>query len=327
MKLGSLKTSSRDGQLVVVSQDLSTIAPVPGIATSLREAIENWAECEPKLREAAKKLAEGTLDNAQPYDANAMHAAMPRSFNWTDGSVYLSHMRLVRKSRGVDMPKGAEEVPLMYQGCGEVFLAPTEDIPLVDEGWGLDFESEVAVILDDVPQGTKAADAGQYIKLVYICNDVSLRIVMKPELARGFGFYQSKPPTTFSPVCVTPDDLGDAWTGAQLCLPIVSTLNGTEIGHPDAGHDCYFDFARLIEHAAMTRPLTAGTIIGSGTISNDDYEKVGSSCLQEIRTIETIEQGEPKTPFMKVGDRIQIEVFDKEGKSIFGQIDQKVKQA
>lgn len=327
MKLGSLKSASRDGQLVVVSQDLSSVVPVPEIAGSLREALENWAECEPKLQAVAKKLAAGELDNAQPFDATAMHSAMPRSFNWTDGSVYLSHMRLVRKSRGVDMPEGAEEVPLMYQGCGEVFLAPTEDIPLVDEGWGLDFESEVAVIVDDVPQGTKAADAAKYIKLVLICNDVSLRIVMKPELARGFGFYQSKPPTAFSPVCVTPDELGDAWTGAQLCLPIVSTLNGKEIGHPHAGHDCYFDFAHLIEHATVTRPLTAGTIIGSGTISNDDYETVGSSCLQEIRTIETIEQGEPKTPFMKVGDRIQIEVFDGSGRSIFGRIDQKVRQA
>ena len=327
MKLGSLKSNSRDGQLVVVSDDLTKVKAVPEIAPSLREALEDWAVAEPQLKAVAEQLNRGDAEGAEDYDASKMHSAMPRSFQWADGSVYLSHMRLVRQARGVDMPAGASENPLMYQGGSDVFLAPTDPIPLGDPEWGLDFESEVAIIVDDVPAGTKAADAKKHIKLVMICNDVSLRIVMKPELARGFGFFQSKPPTAFSGVCATPDSLGDAWNGAQLCLPIVSTLNDKEIGHPDAGKDCYFDFAQLIEHAARTRPLTAGTIIGSGTISNDDYKTVGSSCLQEIRTIETIEQGEPKTPFMQVGDRIRIEMFDKQGQSIFGAIDQVVEKA
>ena len=324
MKLGSLKSASRDGQLVVVSNDLSKVVAVPQIANSLREALELWSEKEQQLRDVAAQLEAGEVEGAEDFDANKMHAALPRSFQWADGSVYLSHMRLVRQARGATMPADSEQVPLMYQGGSDRFLAPTESIPLGDVNWGLDFEAEVAVIVDDVPAGTKAVDAKKHIKLVMICNDVSLRLLMKPELGRGFGFYQSKPPTAFSPVCVTPDALGDAWTGAQLCLPIVSTLNDDEIGRPDAGKDCYFDFAQLIEHAAKTRPLTAGTIIGSGTISNDDYKNVGSSCLQELRMIETIEQGEPKTPFMDVGDRIRVEMFDENKQSIFGAIDQVV---
>lgn len=327
MKLGSLKSSSKDGQLVVVKSDLSVVAPVPDIAESLRDALDNWSETEPALRQVAEKLEAGGLSNTQPFNADEMHSPMPRTFHWADGSTYLSHARLVRQARGASMPENAETVPLLYQGCGDVFLAPREEIPLGDPAWGLDFESEVAIILDAVPQGTKVKDAVKHIKLIMICNDVSLRILMKPELATNFGFYQSKPPSAFSPVCVTPDVLGDAWKDCKVCLPIVSTFNGKEFGRPDAGVDCYFSFAQLIEHAAKTRPLTAGTIIGSGTISNDAYKTVGSSCLQEIRTIETIEQGEPKTPFMQVGDRIKIEMFDKEGNSIFGSIDQVVKKA
>lgn len=326
MKLGSLRSKSRDGQLVVVSHDLSRIALVPDIAASLREALENWSEAEPLLRLVSKKLERNELTNIQEFNVEQMHSPMPRSFHWADGSAYLSHASLVRQARGASMPDNAETIPLLYQGCGDVFLAPTEAIPLGDPAWGLDFESEVAVIVDDIPQGTKARYAASHIKLVMICNDVSLRVLMKPELATNFGFYQSKPPSAFSPVCVTPDALGEDWDGSKLHLPIVSTLNGKEVGHPDAGVDCYFDFSQLIEHAAKTRPLTAGTIIGSGTVSNKAYKSVGSSCLQEIRTIEVIEYGEAKTPFMQVGDRIGIEILDKEGHSIFGKIDQLVKK-
>ncbi|MDX2347332.1 MAG: fumarylacetoacetate hydrolase family protein, partial [Nitrospirota bacterium] len=246
------------------------------------------------------------------------------TFQWADGSAYLSHMRLVRKARGATLPDDAETNPLLYQGGGDTFLGPQEPIPCFDKDWGLDFESEIAIITNDVKVQTKAEDAKENIILLMLCNDVSLRHVMKPELTKGFGFFQSKPASSFSPVCVTPDELGDAWDGCKISLPLVTTYNDKEYGRVDAGKDLYFDFPQLIEHAARTRNLSAGTIIGSGTVSNENHKEVGSSCLAEKRMIETIENGEPTTRFMEPGDTIRIEMFDTDGKSIFGAIDQAV---
>lgn len=324
MKLGSLKVGGRDGTLVIVSADLSKRVDVSDIVPTLRQAIESWSKYEPLLRKRAAELASDETAGAVPFDAAEMASPLPRSFQWADGSAYLSHMRLVRKARGAELPSDAETNPLIYQGGSDIFLGPTEDIVIRDTSWGLDFEAEIAVITDDVPCGTTPEEAKGHIKLVMLCNDISLREVMRPELQKGFGFFQSKPASAFSPVCVTLDELGSTWDGGKLCLPLISTYNDEWFGSPHAGKDLSFDFPALIAHAAMTRDLAAGTIIGSGTVSNNNHKEVGSSCLAERRTIEIIERGSTDIPFMTPGDTIRIEMLDGQGNSIFGAIDQKV---
>ena len=326
MKLGTMKANSRDGKLVLVSDDLSKAFTPSAVAGTLQEALDSWEVLEPKLKSLSSQLNKGELEGAVDFDSSKMHSPLPRAYQWADGSAYLSHMRLVRKARGAEMPESFNEIPLMYQGGSDSFLAPTEAIPLANPEWGLDFEAEVCVVTDDVPMGVTPEEAKKHIKLLMICNDVSLRLVMKPELARGFGFFQSKPSSAFSPVCVTPDALGEAWDGGKVNLPLVSHLNGEKIGAPSAGVDLYFDFPKLISHAARTRPLVAGSLIGSGTVSNENYKEVGSSCLAEIRMIETIEKGKPETSFMNYGDEVRIEMFDAKGQNIFGSICQKVEK-
>lgn len=323
MKLASIKSESRDGCLAIVSKDLKKIHVAKSVCPHMRHAIENWNEIEPKLSALSKELEQGSL-KTEPYEPAKLASPLPRSFQWADGSAYLSHMRLVRKARGAEMPPNSDVEPLLYQGGGDYFLGPTDDIFCPDPNWGLDFESEIAIITDDVPQGCSIQDAPKHIKLVMLCNDISLRIVMKPELAKGFGFFQSKPASAFSPVCVTIDELGEKWDKAKINLPLRTTYNGEIFGNVAAGDDLNFDFAHLISHAAKTRELRAGTIIGSGTVSNIDYEKVGSSCLAEKRMIETLETGQPITRFMEPGDNVRIEMFNEDGDSIFGAIDQKV---
>jgi len=323
MKLASLKEGGRDGTLMVVSTDLTQMTPATGVAGTLQTAIENWSTSAPELESLAAKLEAGCVDS-QPYNPALLASPLPRSYQWADGSAYLSHMQLVRKARGAEMPPGAETDPLMYQGGSDYFLAPTDDIPCKDIEWGLDFEGEIAIITDDVSAGCTKTDAIKHIKLVMLCNDISLRHVMRPELTKGFGFYQSKPASAFSPVCVTPDELGKHWSGARINLPLETTYNGEPFGKVPAGKDLNFDFADLIAHAARTRELRAGTIIGSGTVSNTNHESVGSSCLAEKRMIEIIETGDAKTRFMQPGDTIKFQMNDPQGQSVFGAIDQKV---
>jgi len=322
MKLGSIK-DGRDGQLVVVRNDLECYVPVPHIAATMQNALDNWARVEPQLRDIATKLENGEIPNAKGFEDSKMESPLPRAYQIADGSAYLYHVELVRKARNAEMPPEFLHDPLMYQAVSDTILAPSDDIRIPSEEFGIDFEAEVAVIVDDVPMGVTPEDALDHIKLVMIMNDVSLRGLIPNELGKGFGFFQAKPPSAFSPVAVTPDTLGDSWKDGKLHLPLISHLNDVEMGHPNAGVDMQFDFGQLIAHAARTRPLCAGAIIGSGTISNRD-EDSGVSCLAEIRMIEKIESGEFKTPFMKYGDKIKIEVLDKDGKSIFGTIDQKV---
>lgn len=323
MKLASFKTASRDGALAVVTSNLSRMAVYPGPTTTLQAAIENWVNIAPELAAFASRLESGEVEG-KTYDPTLLASPLPRSYQWADGSAYLSHMALVRKARGAEMPPNSETDPLLYQGGSDIFQAPTDDIPCSDTSWGLDFESEIAVIIDDVPCGVSSQDAVGHIKLIMLCNDVSLRHVMRPELVKGFGFFQSKPASSFSPVCVTPDELGAVWDGGKVDLPLITTFNGEEYGRVEAGKDLAFPFPQLIAHAAKTRDLAAGTIIGSGTVSNKNFKEVGSSCLAEKRMIETIEQGEPTTRFMEPGDTVRIEMLDADGGSIFGAIDQKV---
>lgn len=322
MKLGSVK-DGRDGQLVVIKEDLSVYVPVPHIAATMQNALDNWAKVEPQLRDIAAKLEAGDIPNAKVFQEDKMASPLPRAYQVADGSAYLYHVELVRKARNAEMPPEFLHDPLMYQGVSDTILDPTADIPISSEEFGIDFEAEVAVVVDDVPMGVTPEDALNHIKLVMLMNDVSLRGLIPQELGKGFGFFQAKPPSAFTAVAVTPDSLGDAWQDGKLHLPLISHLNGTEIGRPNAGVDMQFNFGQLIAHAAKTRPLGAGAIIGSGTISNRD-ENSGVSCLAEIRMIEKIETGEFKTPFMKYGDTIKIEMLDKNGKSIFGHIEQKI---
>lgn len=321
MKLATIKDHSRDGHLVVVSNDLSRAIKADGVAPTLQYALDHWERCEPKLRELAHKVETGLAEEF-PFYSHMCASPLPRAYQWADGSAYVNHVELVRKARGAEMPPSFWTDPLMYQGGSDSFLAPTEDIKFETEEWGTDFEGEVAVITGDVPQGTTAEDAGQYIRLVMLVNDVTLRYIAQAELAKGFGFFQSKPSSAFSPVAVTPDALGDAWQDNKLHLPLVTHWNGAQFGAPNAGIDMVFDFAQLIAHAAKTRPLVAGTIVGSGTVSNKD-RSTGHSCIVEKRMIEKVETGESKTAFMKFGDTVKIEMFDKMGASIFGAIEQK----
>lgn len=323
MKLASLRNGMRDGQLLVVSRDLSRALPVPHIASNLQAALDDWARISPRLEEAALDLEGGHGTGSIAFQPTQVLAPLPRAHHWVDGSAYVNHVELVRKARGAEMPPSFWTDPLVYQGGSDDFLPPTADVPMPSEAHGIDLEAEVAVITDDVPMGSSAAEARPHIKLLMLVNDWSLRNLIPAELAKGFGFYQSKPATAFSPVAVTPDELGDAWDGGKVSLPLVSHINGQPFGHPHAGVDMTFDFPRLIEHVTMTRRLGAGTIVGSGTVSNYDRSR-GSSCLAERRMLEQLEHGRATTPFLSFGDRVRIEMFDGEGRSIFGAIDQKV---
>ncbi len=323
MKLATFRDGSRDGVLAVVSRDLTTMASAADIAPTLQAAIEDWAEIAPQLADLAERLDTTGIEGAAPYAPERLESPFPRAYQFLDGSAYLNHVELVRRARGAEMPPSFLDDPLMYQAVSDGFLGPMDDIPVANQDWGIDLEAEVTVVVDDVPMGVTAADASQHIKLFMLVNDVSLRALIPAELAKGFGFMAGKPRSAFSPVAVTPDELGPAWDGAKLSLPLLSHVNDTLLGQPNTGVDMNFDFPRLIQHAAQSRPLAAGTIIGSGTISNRD-PGTGSSCLAEVRTIETLDQGEPKTPFLKYGDRIRIEMMDATGASIFGTIEQKI---
>ena len=321
MKLGSLK-GGRNGRLVVVSRDLKRMLEVHDVAPSLQAALDDWDETGPALRASYEALNEGKTEG-KAFDPAGMAAPLPRAYQWVDGSAYLYHVELVRKARGAEMPPDLYDDPLMYQGASDGNLGPTDDILAVSESHGIDFEAEVAVITGDVPMGVTPEEARRYIRLVMLVNDISLRGLIPQELGKGFGFLNGKPASAFSPVAVTPEELGAAWDGGKVSLPLVSTYNGEEFGHPNAGKDLAFDFPRLIAHAAKTRALAAGTIVGSGTVSNRDPSS-GSSCLAERRMVETIERGAPETPFMRFGDTIRIEMFNRDGKSIFGAINQKI---
>ncbi len=323
MKLASLKEGGRDGTLIVVDRGLSRAVRATDVAPTLQRALDDWESTEPKLRALAGRLAEGKAAGSFALDTAALAAPLPRAFQWADGSAYVVHVELVRKARGVEMPPSFWTDPLMYQGGSDSFIGANDAIEAGDEAWGIDFEGEIGVIVDDVPMGISPQAAHKHIKLVTILNDVSLRNLIVTELAKGFGFFHGKPATAFAPVAVTPDELGDAWDGAKLDLPLISILNGEEFGHPNAATDLTFDFGQLIAHAAKTRHLEAGTVVGSGTVANRDAS-VGCSCIAERRVRETIDGGKPLTPFMSFGDRIRIEMLDRAGKSIFGAIDQSV---
>ncbi|SEB87007.1 fumarylacetoacetate (FAA) hydrolase [Rhizobiales bacterium GAS188] len=323
MKLATLRDGSRDGSLAVVSSDLGRAVAVPQIAKTLQAALDAWQSVEPELKRVAAALDKGEAAGAIAFTAEAALAPLPRAYQWIDASAYVTHVELVRKARGASMPETFWTDPLFYQGAGDSNLAPTDPIGLRDPAWGCDFEGEVAVITGDVPIGTTEAEAGRHIKLILLVNDVTLRNLVPPELAKGFGFFQSKPQTAFSPVAVTPDQLGDAWDGDRIHLPLIVHRGDKEFGHPNAGKDMVFGFRRLIEHAARTRPLVAGTILGAGTVSNVD-RSVGSACIAEQRALEMIEAGEPRTPFLKAGERVSIEMRDRAGASIFGRIEQVV---
>jgi fumarylacetoacetate (FAA) hydrolase len=322
MKLATLNNNTRDGQLVVVSRDLTRAITVSDVATTLQAALDEWPEKSKQLRAASDALNARAIEGFPFYPSNTT-SPLPRAYQWVDGSAYVNHVELVRRARGADMPPSFWTDPLVYQGGSDDFLAPTQDAPFVSEEHGIDMEAEVAVIVDDVPMGIDANAARDRIKLVMLVNDWSLRNLIPAELAKGFGFYQSKPATSFSPVAVTPDELGDAWDGGKVSLPLVTHVNGQFFGKPNAGIDMTFDFPALIAHAGKTRNLGAGTIVGSGTVSNLDRSS-GSSCIAERRSLEQIEFGKPRTPFLKFGDRVRVEMFDAHGASIFGAIDQRV---
>ena len=323
MKLASLRNGQRDGQLIVVSRDLSRAVTVPHLVPTLQAALDDWARVAPRLEQVALDLEDGRAPGGFPFSSEQVLSPLPRSHHWADGSAYVNHVELVRKARGAEMPPSFWTDPLVYQGGSDDFLPPTADVPVPSEEFGIDLEGEVAVITDDVPMGTAAAAARAHIRLVMLVNDWSLRNLIPAELAKGFGFYQSKPATAFSPVAVTPEELGDDWDGARVNLPLVSHVNGQLLGKPEAGVDMTFDFPRLIEHVTRTRRLGAGAIVGSGTVSNYDRSR-GSSCLAERRMLEQIEHGRPLTPFLRFGDRVRVEMFDRSGRTIFGAIDQKV---
>lgn len=333
MKLASLK-QGRDGRLVVVSRDLARAVPASGVAPTLQAALDDWDDTAPRLEQLAADLEAGTADGSFAFDAARCAAPLPRAYQWADGSAYVNHVALVRKARGAELPESFWRDPLIYQGGSDGFLGACDPIPLADKTWGLDFEAEIAVITGDVPQGADDIEAAAAIRLIMLVNDLSLRNLIPDELAKGFGFFQSKPASAFSPVAVTPDELGAAWDGRKVSLPLLSHLNGTLFGKPEAGEDMTFDFPQLIVHAAKTRALAAGSIVGSGTVSNRDPEGgpgrsvadggLGYSCIAEQRVIEALTHGEARTPFLKAGDRVTIEMLDGAGQSIFGAINQGV---
>jgi fumarylacetoacetate (FAA) hydrolase len=334
MKLATLKNGTRDGSLAVVSRDLTRFADASFLAPTLQAALDDWTRVSPHLAALAESLELGSVPSERFHEHEAM-SPLPRAYQWVDGSAYVNHVELVRKARGAEMPASFWTDPLMYQGGSDTFVGPRDPIVLADEAYGIDMEAEVAVIADDVPMGASPDAARSAIRLVMLVNDVSLRNLIPAELAKGFGFLQGKPSSAFSPVAVTPDELGDAWNGGKVNLPLMVDLNGRPFGRANAGIDMTFDFPALIAHAAKTRALAAGTIVGSGTVSNKldggpgkpvAGGGAGYSCIAEIRTIETIEKGSPTTPFMRFGDHLRIEMKDKAGRSIFGAIEQKVEK-
>ena len=333
MKLATLKNDTRDGALIVVSRDLTRYQKVPKIAATLQFALDNWDLVAERLQSVYVALNDNATWDAQPFDQAQCHSPLPRAYQWADGSAYINHVELVRKARNVDVPASFYTDPLMYQGGSDSFVGPHDPIYALSEDWGIDLEAEVAVITGDVAMGASAADCAAAIRLIMLVNDVSLRNLIPGELLKGFGFFQSKAASAFSPVCVTPDELGDTWQDSKLCLPLNVQINQRPFGKPNAGDDMTFNFAQLVAHAAKTRELAAGTIIGSGTVSNKQGDLHGSSienggvgycCLAEVRMYETIEQGAPKTSFLRFGDSVRIEMFDRDGASIFGAIDQPV---
>ncbi len=335
MKLASLK-QGRDGRLVVVSADLTRATDAFFIVPTLQGALDEWERIASRLADLAEQLEHGSVPSFRFHEHNCA-SPLPRAYQWADGSAYVNHVELVRKARGAEIPDSFWTDPLIYQGGSDCFLGPRDPIPASDEAHGIDFEAEVAVVTSDVPAGATPEEAEKAIRLIVLVNDVSLRTLIPAELAKGFGFFQSKPSSALSPVAVTPDELGAAWDGRKLHLPLLSTLNGKPFGKPDCGTDMTFDFPKLIAHAARTRPLAAGTIIGSGTVSNKGEDGgpgrpieqggVGYSCIAEQRTVETILEGKPKTEFLRFGDTVRIEMKDKKGHSIFGAIEQEVVRA
>jgi fumarylacetoacetate (FAA) hydrolase len=333
MKLASLKNGSRDGKLVVVSRDLKTAVAVPQIAATMQYALDHWSSLAPALIEVYQGLNHGTVQDEFAFNEQDCESPLPRAYQWADGSAYVNHVELVRRARNSEMPPSFWTDPLMYQGGSDDFIGPRDNVEVVNEEYGIDFEGEVAVITGDVAMASTPEQARSQIRLVMLVNDVSLRGLIPNELAKGFGFFQSKPASAFSPVAVTPEELGSHWQDAKLHLPLISHLNGKLFGKPNAGVDMTFDFGQLVAHAAKTRNLGAGAVIGSGTVSNKqgteygtsiDEGGLGYSCIAEIRMIETIRDGKPATGFMKFGDRIRLEMFDADGQSIFGAIDQQV---
>ena len=334
MKLATLKDGSRDGRLVVVSRDLKFCQDVPKIAPTMQAALDNWSTAAPQLKQIYALLNQGSASGARPFDEKQCHSPLPRAFQWADGSAYINHVELVRKARNADVPASFYTDPLMYQGGSDSFVGPRDAVYALSEDWGIDLEAEVAVVTGDVKMGASVEDAAQAIRLVMLVNDVSLRNLIPNELAKGFGFFNSKPASAFSPVAVTPDELGKAWEDSKLRLPLLVQINRQPFGRPNAGEDMTFSFAQLVAHAAQTRELCAGSIIGSGTVSNKQGNLHGSSianggvgycCLAEVRMYETIESGAPQTGFLKFGDTVRIEMNDQQGKTIFGAIEQTVR--
>ncbi|HEY9254701.1 MAG TPA: fumarylacetoacetate hydrolase family protein [Stenotrophomonas sp.] len=323
MKLGSLKEGGRDGTLIVVSRDLRHGVRATGIAPTLQRALEDWSHVAPRLNALSESLNEGSADGSFDLDMAALAAPLPRAYEFVDGSAYLPHVERVRRARNAEVPERFYSDPLMYQATSAGFYGPRDAVKVVSEDYGIDLEAEIVVVTDDVPMAVDAANAADHIQLIGLVNDVSLRNLIPAELAKGFGFLQSKPRSALSPVFVTPDELGEAWRDNKLHLPLLTHINGQWFGAPEAGEDMQFDFAQLVAHAAKTRPLGAGTIVGSGTIANQDTSR-GASCFAEQRVVETLRDGKPSTPFMSFGDVVRIEMLDREGNSIFGAIEQRI---
>ena len=326
MKLGSLKEGGRDGTLIVVSRDLSRAVRATGIADTLQRALEDWSSTAPRLNTLSEALNAGTAEGAFDVDMAQLASPLPRAYEFVDGSAYLPHVERVRRARGAEVPESFYTDPLMYQAVSAGFYGPRDPVRVPSEEYGIDLEAELVVVTDDVPMAVSAEQAAGHIQLVGLVNDVSLRNLIPGELAKGFGFLQSKPRSALSPVFVTPDELGDAWKGSKLHRPLLTHINGEWFGAPEAGVDMQFDFGQLVAHAARTRPLSAGTIVGSGTVANQDTS-LGASCFAERRTVETLEHGKPSTPFMKFGDTVRIEMLDEAGASIFGAIEQRIERA
>jgi fumarylacetoacetate (FAA) hydrolase len=323
MKLGSLKEGGRDGTLIVVARDLATAVRATGIAATLQQALEDWENTAPRLNALSEALNAGTANGAFPLEMQTLAAPLPRAYEFVDGSAYLPHVERVRRARGAQVPESFYVDPLMYQAVSAGFNGPRDPVRVVSEDYGIDLEAEVVIVTDDVPMAVTPEHAAAHIQLIGLINDVSLRNLIPPELAKGFGFLQSKPRSTLSPVLVTPDELGDAWQDSKLHLPMLTHINGAWFGAPEAGVDMQFNFAQLVAHAAKTRPLSAGTLVGSGTVANEDTS-LGASCFAEQRTVETLRDGKPSTPFMAFGDVVRIEMLDRAGTSIFGAIEQRI---
>ena len=321
MKLASLKAGGRDGSLIIVDRAVQNFVPATDVAATLQAAIDDWQNTAPRLNSISEDLNNGLRDDAQPLDFFSLASPFPRAYEFLDGSAYLPHVERVRRARGAEVPETFYQDPLMYQATSAGFLGPRDPVPVVSEEYGIDFEAEIVVVTDDVPMAVSDGDAASHIQLIGLINDVSLRNLIPAELAKGFGFVQSKPRSALSPVLATPDELGGSWQDSVLSKPLRSWLNGQRFGEPEAGEDMQFNFAQLVAHAARTRPLAAGTIVGSGTIANQDTS-VGASCLAEIRMLEIIADGKPVTPFMRFGDRIRIDMLDEDGHTIFGAIEQ-----